>query len=403
MLMIIRGLSKTLAVDLKYLLRELSGNQRATLSKQAFSKARYKIRHESFIRLNNHLIKEFYSGEYKKYRGYRLLAADGCFIQIPSGKENDISFGKVNNCEDSINMGVSMMMYDVLNDLFIQSSLHRYHVHERKFLLQDAQKVKDMGANRDLLLLDRGFNSLAAVTGLIRLNYGFIMRCREKRFLKEIIEFIKTDQKEAFITIDENFFKRRKGSKLWDGLNKEEYYENPVKLRIVKVKLSNGKHEYLLTTLTDTEKISIGEIKELYGMRWMIEEKFKEMKNTCEIENFSARKPEGIMQDFYARILALNLISLFIKHAEDMVNSEERTVSRENEKKYKINRNVGYGLLRADLFKLLIKKRPAWGKIIKQFTSELIRHLIQVKPLRSFERKFGKGGRDYPLAYRRAI
>ncbi len=49
------------------------------VTKGAFSLAREKLRYEAFIELNKEQLTYFYKNSlYKKWKGFRLLAVDGC-------------------------------------------------------------------------------------------------------------------------------------------------------------------------------------------------------------------------------------------------------------------------------------------------------------------------------------
>ena len=70
----ISSASKSLGVELHKYLRS-SKIRETAYSKQAYSKARMKIKHSGYIELNNSLLEEYYNSEdYKTYKGYRLLA-----------------------------------------------------------------------------------------------------------------------------------------------------------------------------------------------------------------------------------------------------------------------------------------------------------------------------------------
>lgn len=45
--------------------------------------------------------------------------------------------------------------------------------------------------------------------------------------------------------------------------------------------------------------------KELYFLRWGIESKYKELKCSIEIEEFSGTKPNSIEKDFYVSVYLL--------------------------------------------------------------------------------------------------
>ncbi|CAI3648905.1 hypothetical protein CNEO4_350140 [Clostridium neonatale] len=73
------------------------------------------------------------------------------------------------------------------------------------------------------------------------------------------------------------------------------------KLRVIKIELSNNITEILVTNIFD-ENIRNDEFKELYFLRWGVESKYKELKSSIQIEEFSGTKPISIEQDFFVSI-----------------------------------------------------------------------------------------------------
>jgi IS4 transposase len=68
--------------------------------------------------------------------------------------------------------------------------------------------------------------------------------------------------------------------------------------------------EVLITNMMDCEAYEVDLFKELYYLRWGIEENYKRLKQWVEIENFSGKSVVSIQQDFYAKIVASNLTAL---------------------------------------------------------------------------------------------
>jgi hypothetical protein len=57
------------------------------MSQQAFSAARQKINWEAFEELFQASVAGSYQEEWKTWRGYRVMAVDGSFVQLPSDAE----------------------------------------------------------------------------------------------------------------------------------------------------------------------------------------------------------------------------------------------------------------------------------------------------------------------------
>lgn len=62
-------------------------------------------------------------------------------------------------------------------------------------------------------------------------------------------------------------------------------------VRVIKLMLPDGTKETLVTNIFDS-KITVAMFKELYFLRWGIECKYKELKSSIEIEEFSGKKPK---------------------------------------------------------------------------------------------------------------
>ncbi len=97
------------------------------ITKSAFSQSRKKLKAEAFIELNETLVESFYEDDdYKKWRGFRLLAMDGTSLILPQSNEiiKDFGFAKNNlNPESIIPMATISSFYDLLNGIIIDSQI----------------------------------------------------------------------------------------------------------------------------------------------------------------------------------------------------------------------------------------------------------------------------------------
>ena len=70
-------------------------------------------------------------------------------------------------------------------------------------------------------------------------------------------------------------------------------------MRLVRVLLSSGEVEVLLTTLCDAQAYPAREFKPVYGARWGEETFFDRFKNIFEVERFSGTTVAAVEQDIY--------------------------------------------------------------------------------------------------------
>ena len=198
---LLKGATRTLTVEIdqffKYMKKEIP-----ILSKQALSKARMKLKPETFIKLNDAAIKEYYHQEYKMYKGYRLLAADGSMIELPYGEAIKKEFGNLNHNDTWINCGWSVVVYDVLNEMIVDAQLHKYGKTESVYLESQLKRIKKEGKQkRDIIIADRGFPSLVLFVKLQRMNYDFIIRYNGEQFLKELKEIVNNEKDDMVIEV----------------------------------------------------------------------------------------------------------------------------------------------------------------------------------------------------------
>lgn len=400
--MFLKGASKSLSVELEDYFQIL-GKQETTCSKQAVSKARMKLKHEAFIVLNDAAVEEYYDTNYKTYKGYRLLAVDGSMIELPPGESIREEYGSSNNSNQRVNCGWSVVFYDVLNEMIVSAKLHKYGISERQYLLEQANQIQTDGKQkRDLIIADRGFPSLAVFVQLQQMGYDFLIRYNGEQFLKELKELVTNDDDDMVIEVTlDGSEKRRKNAELQELLRKGT--SKAMKLRVVKIKLPSGGNEYLVTSVLDSKELQKDDLKQIYGYRWGEEEHFKFQKHSVELENFSGKTSESIRQDYYSKILILNLHSVLVQEAEKQL-AEEQANKKDELKydRYKINRNISYGLVHREIIALLNSENGDWINVYDELIKKIKRYKIPVITGRSNPRK-RKWTLKYPPNKRRAI
>ena len=397
---LIRGAARTLTVDIdqffKFMKKEIP-----ILSKQALSKARMKLKYETFIKLNDAAIEEYYNEGHETYKGYRLLAADGTMIELPYGEAIKKEFGNLNHNDAWINCGWSIVIYDVLNEMIVDAKLHKYGQSERVYLQSQLKSIKKAGKQkRDIIIADRGFPSLALFVKLLRMNYDFIMRYNGEQFLKELKEIVKNEKDDMIIELSLTGSEARRSNPELKKLLKQG--ANPtINLRVVKIKLPNGTIEYLVTSILSKESITYDDLQQIYNLRWGEEEHFKSEKGSAEIENISGRTPQSIRQDYYSKILILNLHSVIVQEANKQIAEESKKKKLKYEL-YKVNKNVSYGIVHNRIIELINDENSDWEKAYDELIVEIKRHKIPVIKGRNNPRE-KKWPLKYPPNKRRAI
>ena len=190
-------------------------------------------------------------------------------------------------------------LYDVLNDFVIDGKLSKMKIGEKTLMLECLESFEDPGS---IIILDRGFGYFCAIKALINQQRNFCVRlpCDNSNFAKNIL----FQQQDDIITYWNPSYKEKQNA------IKNELDCLPITVRVVKIKLSSGETELLVTNLFDQENYTIKDLSELYHYRWGVEEGFKNLKPKMKIEQFGCKKTDGVFQEFYAHIFCLNMVSL---------------------------------------------------------------------------------------------
>lgn len=371
----IKGFIKSLSVELNNMLS--SFKNKGAYSKQAFSEARQKLRHSAFIALNTNFMHKYYScpNNYKKFKDkYVLLAIDGSLCQLPQSESVISHFGTwKNKTEKQMPMGRASVMYDVLNHLIVDSQLSHCRQDEHSLYdLHRASEINYFGSEiPKIYLMDRNYPSFKKILEFNKQGDFFVIRCKAKH-CRETTAFVALNIQEQTLNIDLLDSTRRNGVSLKNVKDCPERLE----VRIVRILLASGEYEYLLTN-TDFDIVTL---YYLYGLRWGIETFYGGIKGTMQLENFSSTLAEGVLQDFYAKILSSNLMQLFIEEAQKIVDKE--SLATDNKYKYIINTNVARGLLK-DKVAILVFNNEMTTEVIDELINLVKKYKVAVVPSRN--------------------
>jgi len=329
---------------------DLIGQSSETATKGAFCLQRAKLNHCFFSVWNTWLVKNFYQyygAKVKRWRGFRLLAVDGSTAYLLNNKEVIEHFGTQDNQRGRVPMARVFQVYDVLNKMIVFGGIHPIKESERKLLINEIDRLYD----DSLIICDRGFPSYSLIYLLNNHERprNFIMRC-SVTFNRNVKAFLSSKKRSQVVEINPS-------KEAIEQMKQEGYHittTTTIKVRMVKVKLSTGKTEVLLTNLYDEKKYTIADLAHLYKLRWGIETGYGSQKNQLQMEQFSGHKVICIRQDFGAMIFVKNLQSLIEKQSDEYLEQ----ITTERKYQYKINHNVGLASLKNNIVKLFLENDP---------------------------------------------
>jgi hypothetical protein len=338
------------------------------MRQQSFSEARYKIRYEAFQELF-HLTGETMVKELgNTWHGFRVLTFDGSKINLPADESLFEYFG-ANGRGAKSPQAQGSVCYDVLNDIVIDADIAPLATCERTLAPSHiTHLVKTLPNEKKLAIFDRGYPSFDMIRTLEDNNFHYVMRVK-KKFNSAIDSQTKTD---GYVRLEKDV--------VIDGTKTKER----VHTRVIKFTLDSGEQEVLITNITD-RRLGKNAFKKLYFMRWPVETKYDIIKNKLQIENFTALKPEGIKQDFFATMYLAN-VAACCKH-DAMAEIEAARADKDNKYTYQANTNELIGVLK-DRFIAAFTQDDSNVQIaiIQDIVDEITRYVVPKREGRSIER-----------------
>lgn len=342
------------------------------ISKGAFTRARKKLKYQAFIELIDKS-NEFYYNNYDTitWKGFFLKAVDGTTMIVPKNRETIEHFGehKNKNGENIILVNVSQI-FDSLNEITTSAILAPETIGERELLKMQINSL----TIKDLLLLDRGYPAFWLYSLLVEKNINFCSRIEIGKW-KIVDDFISSNKDDLIIEL-------KPSNRSIAYCKRNNISLEPLKLRLLKIKLASGQIEILITTLIDNRKYEFGIFKELYHKRWPVEEDYKVMKHRLEIENFSGKSVESIYQDFHAKIFTKNLTAILKSTSQILVDEHCKVEQRKHQ--YKINYTNALSKMKNTII-LLFTKRTS-KRIINKLTILFTKEIEPMRGYRKYER-----------------
>ena len=356
------------------------------VTKSAVSKARKKLKPSAFIELNETAVHEYEKqAPLQTWNGMRLLAVDGTTGTVPDEDEIKEHFGvwDGNNGDPCPKSRISQM-FDVLNHITIDAIIKPKSFGERELAVEHFLKLM----TNDLVLLDRGYPAAWLFNHILSLGANFCARIKISH-AKYTKKFFRSGKKEKIIKLPMTYNSIRKCKEM--GLDLE-----PITVRLIRIELSSGETEILVTSLLDQDKFAHDMFAELYHLRWPIEEDYKIMKSRIQVENFSGKTVRSVYQDFHAKVFSKNLTMMIVNSIEPLV--EKKTAKRKY--KYHVNITQALSAMKNVIVLLILRPVNIIDSIIMDLQKLILTSVEATRPGRSYERNFKRRSKKFSSAYR---
>ncbi len=342
------------------------------VNKSDFSKRRQLIPAEYLKELHRDIVSDIYSysGVFR-WHGHLLLAGDGTTYSLPNThqiKEAFLQGRKTGRGEQALARGV--VLKDVCNDVVISSNMECYGRDEIELLTEELDHLPAaVAAMSPVVILDRKYCAYTMLASILQNNLGFVIRVKE-RFSADVDSFMASGKTEQEVTLIPASTTIKKLRRLF---GKDAPTTFPVRL----VRLSNN-----VVVMTSIRNLSLSDADtDVYHLRWNDETTIGFLKNNLQIEIFSSTTLNSMRQDFNAKTILYNIISVLCRQAAEL---------RHDDKSRRINRNVAVGILKLNFIVFIQKNQASFNSHLHKMLSEIARFTTPVKPGRHNPRVFRK-------------
>jgi len=184
------------------------------------------------------------------------------------------------------------------------------------------------------------------------------------------------------------------GPAAWQECRARKLSTKPLTIRLIRIELDNGEIEVLATSLLDSQAYPLSIFKELYHLRWPVEEQYKVFKSRIEIENFSGTSTLAVYQDFHAKVFTANLTAILARPAQEVVTHGNP------EKKYCYQVNMTNAISKMKDTVVLLFLQSNILPLLHNLWLLMINTIEPVRPDRSYPRIKRVKPKKFPICYK---
>jgi len=285
---------KSLSIELDRFFEEIGSEMECSVS--AFSQQRVKLKPD-FFRCWNKLLQKcfylYYGEAVKRWKGYRIVAADGSTVSLINTPALSNYFGGQSNQFVNFVQAKTFYHYDVLNEIILLAEIKPYRCGEMNMAFKATREIPE----DTVTIYDRNFSNykMVALHSWQNKERKFLIRAKETQI--RIKTFIQSGAHSCTVNI-------KPTPSAIVGLKKSGFEiksDTLIKVRLVRVELPDSV-EVLITNLWEEDGHLTEEFKDLYFMRWGVETNISIQKNLLQLESFSGLTACSVLQQFSVRL-----------------------------------------------------------------------------------------------------
>ncbi len=264
-----------------------------SLNTAAYSNARKRLPLETTDKLFKSTVIKDFENDYSHWKNYKVLIADGTYLQLQDTPEIRKEFPVENNAgsypQALLETFIARGTGQITNFKIAGRNVSELSLANK--LLDDVQE------NKYILLADDLYNTYEIMSKCISKKIHFVFPAKRKRNFKLIESYGKGD----------DIIEITKPEKRSSWADKQNLLPDKIKLRRIECFSPEGTKYVLLTSVLDPS-ISKDEIQILYLTRWDIEISIREIKTIMDINVLRSKTPEMLKKELNVSLAAYNII-----------------------------------------------------------------------------------------------
>jgi hypothetical protein len=282
------------------------------VSGASFCTARHKVTPDLLLYLIHEVASTVLetSFEAQRWHGRRVYAVDGAKVNLQRSPDLEAAFGVPEGCYcPQVLMSV---LLDVCAKAPVDVQVSGFASSERDHLLE---MLPSLGAG-DVLVLDRGYPSHEVLQDLVQDKIDFLIRLPASHTFAAV-DTVRESRGGDYLF---HFDPPQGSPPEWKRLT----------LRVVRIQAPDGTESFFVTTLRRAD-FSRRQLRELYHMRWEVEEFFKLFKGPYVGQGqFRSKSPSGIKQEIHALVLFLLIARVLMAAAAKATNTDYASLSQKS-------------------------------------------------------------------------
>lgn len=365
----------------------VQGERQSSSNTGVYSRARKRLPKNIFADLTRHIGKKLMHDAPPQWswKNRQVKVVDGSTASMPDTEANQKEFPQSSSQKTGI--GFPIMRFVVIFALAVGTVLDAaYAPYKGKKTSELAlfRSLHDSLESGDVVLGDRHFCSFFEIIELQRRGIDVVMRQHQRR---------KTDFRRGkhLGRYDHQVVWQKPAQPEWMDEETYRQYPDTLTMRELRVRVTGHKVRTrvvtIATTLLDVDEYRKADLAALYRMRWQAELNLRSLKTVLQMDVLRCKSPAMVHKEFWAHLLAYNLMRKVMAQAAHEFQVEPWTIS------FKAAQQT----MNAFALPLMTCAKSELPEVVESLLLAIARHSVGNRPGRMEPRKVKRRPKPYGL------